>query len=131
MSWYSTVSHRTSDWWTTSPPYFYDTGYRRLEEKRFSPSWFCIMPETWGRVETLSWSTFVKTMMDRLHGQERLYTLMHNDLIPCKHLKWYIKTSQTYVGYIKFQIKMQYVFHSKKKTNMKMKWMLYIKYLHR
>lgn len=69
--------------------------------------------------KTLSWSTFVKTMMDRLHGQERLYTLMHNNLTPSKHLKLYIKTSQTYVGYIKFQIKMQYVFHSKKKKHQK------------
>lgn len=29
-------------------------------------------------------------------------------------LKWNTKTSKTYFGYIKFQIKMQYVFHSKK-----------------
>lgn len=56
-------------------------------------------------------------MMDRLHGQERLYTLMLKELTPTKHmlyLKGNIKTSKTYSGYIKFQIKMHYVFHCKK-----------------
>lgn len=56
-------------------------------------------------------------MMDRLHGQEWLYTSMPKNVTPSKpmfYLKWNIKTSKTYLGYIKFQIKMQYVFHSKK-----------------
>lgn len=42
---------------------------------------------------------------------------MPKELTPTKHtlyLKWNIKTSKTYSGYIKFQIKMHYVFHSKK-----------------
>lgn len=42
---------------------------------------------------------------------------MPKDLTPSKHmldLRWSIKTSKTYFGYIKFQIKMQYVFHSRK-----------------
>lgn len=56
-------------------------------------------------------------MMDWLHGQEQLHSLMPKELTPTIHtlyLKWNIKTSKTYSGYIKFQIKMHYVFHSKK-----------------
>lgn len=85
LSWYSTILHRTS------PMDHVFTIFLWFMIQKIKIQFFTklILYHPWNlrlHWKTLSWNNFVKTMMDRLHGQERLYTLMLKELTPTKHM---------------------------------------------